>query len=144
MANLTVEKALDLFYQREMIGREAFEESINYAQVGPFNLPFPNFKARQEAVFLHDINHLITGYDTSKLGEAEVAAFELASGFPLRCWIGYFYAPLAFLGGVWFGPKRVWRAFKRGWGAKNACHLVGLPKSTLMSMTLEDFKARLG
>jgi hypothetical protein len=45
----------------------------------------PNVKSRQRALPLHDLHHLVTGYDTSWRGEAEIAAWELAAGMPWLC-----------------------------------------------------------
>lgn len=139
---LTVSKALEKFYGRELVGDDAFTKSVNYIEIGRFKIPFPNFVQRRELIYLHDINHLLTGYDTSQLGEGEVAAYELASGFPAHCWIGYLYSPFALLGGLFLNPQRVFKAMRRGWGSKNACH-ANFPKEELFKMRLGDLKTAL-
>ena len=49
--------------------------------IGRFTIRLPNPPARQRAVFFHDTNHLLTGYDTVfSRGEMEIAAWEVASG----------------------------------------------------------------
>jgi len=47
---------------------------------GRFMPLFPNVAPRVRAVKLHDLHHILTGYGTSWTGEAEIAAWELASG----------------------------------------------------------------
>jgi ubiquinone biosynthesis protein Coq4 len=74
---------------------------------------FPNTAARVRAVRFHDLHHVLTEYDTTWAGEAEIGAWELAAG------CGRHYAAWALnLGAVAIGlliaPRRVLRAFKRG------------------------------
>src|SRR5215212_7542800 len=74
---------------------------------------FPNTAARVRSVRLHDIHHVLTEYDTSWAGEAEIGAWELASGcgrhYP--AWLLNFAAVAI---GAFFWPARVWAAFRRG------------------------------
>lgn len=74
---------------------------------------FPNTAARLRSVKLHDLHHLLTGYDTTWSGEAEIGAWELASGcgrhYP--AWILNFGAVVI---GMLFWPRRVSAAFRRG------------------------------
>ena len=103
---LTVGNSLKKFYGDNYFGTEALEDSWNWVRMGPLRIPFPNLKWRKEAIYLHDIMHLVTGYDTSWIGEGEVAAYELASGFPKRYWIGYIYPPITFTIGMLIAPRR--------------------------------------
>ena len=82
-------------------------------KIGPAAVPFPNPPARQRAVWLHDLHHIATGYETSWTGEAEMAAWELGSG------CGNYYAAWVLdsmtLGvGLFVAPRRVWNAFQKG------------------------------
>ena len=74
---------------------------------------FPNTAARVRSVKLHDIHHIVTEYDTSWAGEAEIGAWELASGcgrhYP--AWVLNLGAVTI---GLLFWPRRVIAAFKRG------------------------------
>lgn len=74
---------------------------------------FPNTAARVRAVRLHDIHHILTEYDTSWTGEAEIAAWELASGCERHyaAWVLNFAAMAL---GIVLWPRRVFRAFRRG------------------------------
>ncbi len=91
--------------------------------VGRLAVPLPNLPARVRAVRLHDLHHTLTGYDTSWRGEAEIAAWELASGCK-----GYWAAWLlnfgAFAIGLFIAPRRLWHAFVRGRRSRNLYHLA--------------------
>jgi len=82
-------------------------------------MPFLNTSARRRALALHDVNHLVAGVGTGNVGEAEISAWELASG---GC--GQYAAAWALdlagmlLGMVW--PIHVIRAFAAGRMMKNA------------------------
>jgi hypothetical protein len=88
-------------------------------RLGRIPMPFLNTSARRRALALHDVNHLVAGVGTGNVGEAEISAWELASG---GC--GHYVAAWALdlagmlLGMVW--PIRVIRAFAAGRMMRNA------------------------
>jgi hypothetical protein len=88
-------------------------------RLGRIPMPFPNTAARRRALVLHDVNHLLGGFGNGNVGEAEVSAWELASG---GC--GKYLAAWALdlagmlLGMVW--PAQVVRAFAAGRRTGNA------------------------
>lgn len=106
----------------------AFGDDGGYAkkwvklQLGPLPFAFPNSAARVRAVKYHDLHHVVTGYDTDVVGEAEIGAWEIGSGCAgfVAAWILNLYAMmLGFLAG---NPRAVWRAFLRGRHTKNLYH----------------------
>jgi hypothetical protein len=135
----TVEQALKEYYETHYFGDAAMRDPIVWVNLGPLKFPMPNPKQRREVIYLHDLTHLTTGYDTSWAGEGEVAAYELASGFPAKHWIGYFYSPLAFFMGAITAPLRLIRAFRRGWRAPNL-YKLDLPREKILKMTLGELK----
>jgi hypothetical protein len=88
-------------------------------RLGQRSLPmFPNTRARVAAVRIHDLHHVAAEYDTTWLGEAEIAAWELGSGCGpyLAAWV----LNLSVFGiGCFISPRRVLRAFVRGRRTKN-------------------------
>ena len=79
---------------------------------------FPNSEMRRSAVRLHDLHHVLTGYDTSWIGEAEIGALELASGCRryVAAWVLNGAAALI---GLFLAPRRVARAFAHGRRTRN-------------------------
>ncbi|HKP76649.1 MAG TPA: hypothetical protein VJT67_14060 [Longimicrobiaceae bacterium] len=79
----------------------------------PLPVYLPNLKARVDAVRLHDLHHIVAGYATDWPGEAEIGAWEIASGCG-RYWAAWLlnFGSLAF--GVLAAPRRTYRAFMRG------------------------------
>ena len=103
----------------------AFGDDGGYAkkwvkvQLGPVPLAFLNTEARVRAVKYHDLHHVVTGYATDICGEAEIGAWEIASGCAgfVAAWVLNLYAlTLGVLSG---NPGAVWRAFLRGRHTKN-------------------------
>jgi hypothetical protein len=103
----------------------AFGDDGGYAkkwvtlQLGPLPFAFPNSAARVRAVKYHDLHHVVTGYDTNVVGEAEIGAWEIGSGCAgfVAAWILNLYAMvLGFLSGH---PRAVYRAFVRGRHTQN-------------------------
>jgi hypothetical protein len=87
-------------------------------KLGLLPFSFPNSAARVRAVRYHDLHHIVTGYQTTLKGEAEIAAFELASGctgFPAALHLNLGALAL----GLTVAPLRSLRAYARGRRASN-------------------------
>ena len=112
-------------------------------KAGPFRFAFPNTKARVRAVKLHDLHHVATGYETTWTGEAEIGAWEIASGCAdfLAAW----YLNLgAFTIGLFIAPRAVFEAFVRGRHTENLYRLEGKLRPALLESSVGDLRQRLG
>ena len=105
-------------------------------KLGPLPVVIPNTNGRRAALLRHDLHHVATGYDTTLVGEAEIGAWELASGCR-----HYYAAWVLNLGAVLIGlvlsPRRVSRAFIRGWQCTNLYRLgvdAGWPEETVTGL----------
>lgn len=92
-------------------------------KLGPLRFHLPNFGWRRRAVQIHDLHHIVTGYECSPVGEMEMAAWECAAGrFP------HPFATLVCMSlialGAMIAPARIFRAF-----------LIGRRSRTLYSVT---------
>ena len=112
-------------------------DSEPFAVVRIFYVPYPipNTRARKRAVRIHDLNHLVSGYKTDRIGELEISAWELASG---GC-RDYVAAWVLDLSGMFVGlivaPKRTTRAFLAGRRQQN---LYGFEYEELLNLTVGD------
>lgn len=101
---------------------------------------FPNTKARVRSVRLHDIHHVLTEYDTSWTGEAEIGAWELASGCG-----NHYPAWMLNLGaaaiGLLLAPRRTLRAFARGRRSRNL--YASEFSESLLDRTVGELRAEL-
>ncbi len=140
--NTTVKAALQEHYRSQEFDSDFLTAKWFYVRIGPIRIPIPNFEQRRRAIYLHDLTHILTGYDTSWTGEGEIAAWELASGFTLKYWMGWIYPPMTFLIGLLISPRKVAKAFRRGWRRPNL-YKLDFPRNKIEQMTIGDLKTRL-
>lgn len=111
--SLTLRAARALYFEQNRLGDGGYEDRWIRLKAGPLPICLPNTSARVRAVRLHDLHHLLTGYETSWRGEGEISAWEIASGCK-----GHYAAWLLNLGGLaiglCLGPKQIYAAFNRG------------------------------
>ena len=100
-----------------------------------------NSNARRRAVPYHDLHHVLTGYPTSLLGEAEIGGWELAAGtYPH--WFATLISVPAVLIGLCFAPRRVFEAFRSG---RRCRSLYREPiTAELLSSEVKAVQTRLG
>lgn len=115
-----------------------------HIHIGPFTIRLPNPPARQRAVFFHDTNHLLTGYDTVfSRGEMEIAGWEVASGCG-RYWFAWFINLVMFALGLLVCPGALFRAFVRGRRIATSMYCRRETQSTLAEMTVTGLRASIG
>ncbi|MEA2338141.1 MAG: hypothetical protein QOE82_2148 [Thermoanaerobaculia bacterium] len=95
-----------------------YEDKWVRLKAGPLTVKFPNTAARVRSVKLHDIHHILTEYDTSWIGEAEIGAWEIASGCGRHA-VAWTLNLGAFGIGLVIAPRRTYRAFVRGRHSRN-------------------------
>ena len=126
----------------------AFGDDGGYAakwvklQLGPVPFAIPNSAARVRALKFHDLHHVVTGYATNVVGEAEIGAWEIGSGCAgfVAAWILNLYAMV--LGLAAGAPGAVWRAFLRG---RHTGNLYRTPyDDMLLDAGLREVRTRLG
>jgi hypothetical protein len=115
---LTLRDARERYFAAHALGDGGYANRWVRLQAGPIPLYFPNTKQRVAAVRFHDLHHVLTGYETTWTGEAEIAAWEIASGCAhhLAAWL----LNLGALGvGLFIAPRAVFRAYARGRRTRN-------------------------
>jgi hypothetical protein len=111
--------------------------------IGPLVIPLPNPPARQRAVFFHDVNHVLTGYNTVfSDGELAIAAFEVGAGCGRYVIAWYINLCLMALG-VFIKPRLVFTAFVRGRGCSSTYERPE-DRSVLRGKTVVELRRLVG
>ena len=107
------------YYERNHFGADG-GDSLAWVPVKVAFVTFkiPNTAGRKRAVRIHDLHHVLTGYDTTLRGEAEIGAWELASGC-LRWPAAQILNTGALAMGMLIAPRRTVRAWARGRATAN-------------------------
>ena len=139
---LTLAEARSLFFARSGLGEDGgYTARWVRVETKPFPVYFPNTASRVEAAKLHDLHHIANEYATDWPGEAEIAAWEIASGCGRHGW-AWILNLGAFMVGMVLFPKRLSRAFVRGRHCPNL-YRDGFPESELPKKTVEWLRERL-
>lgn len=132
-----VRVARDRYFLANGFGTGDYRRTKFVVPLGPVALTFPN----PGVLFLHDLHHVVTGYGTDFVGEAEISAFELRAGVP---------TPLVFVLCVgslllasFVAPRRVARALGAARGARSL-YRAEIPYATALEMTVDELRRRLG
>src|SRR3954453_15589359 len=110
---VTLRAALKRFVAETGFGEEANQARWVRIRLGPIPFYFLNTKSRKRALPYLDLHHVLTGYDTSWIGEREIGAWEIASGCK-RYAAAWLYDSLAMAFGLAIDRRRVFNAFMRG------------------------------
>ncbi|HKA52158.1 MAG TPA: hypothetical protein VKJ47_00705 [Candidatus Binatia bacterium] len=137
---LTVGEARARYFAANGFAESGYEARWVRLQAGPVPLFIPNTSARARAVRFHDLHHVATGYDTTWTGEAEIGAWEVASGCAhhYAAWVLNLQALAV---GLLINPGAVFRAFLRGRHSRNLYRKVF--SDSLLAPTVGEMRRRL-
>jgi hypothetical protein len=139
---MTLAEARSLFFARSGLGDDGgYNARWVRVETKPFPVYFPNTACRVEAAKLHDLHHIAMEYETDWAGEAEIAAWEIASGCGRHGW-AWLLNLGAFTIGLFLFPRRLFRAFIRGRRSANL-YRSGFPEHELPRRTVEWLRERL-
>jgi hypothetical protein len=115
----TVGEARAVYYAANGFGDDG-GESLRWVPIRIFGITMwiPNSDARRRAVKIHDVHHVLTGFQTDLRGEGEIAAWELASGC-LRVPVAFVLDAFALGFGLAISPARMARAWALGRATRN-------------------------
>jgi hypothetical protein len=116
--HLTLRAAREMYFDANGFRDGGYADKWVKLKAGPITLAFPNIEARVRSVKLHDLHHVLTEYDTTWRGEAEIGAWELASGCAAH-WPAWILNLGAVAIGAVLCPRITWRAFARGRRSRN-------------------------
>jgi hypothetical protein len=140
--DLSLREARARYFRANGFGADGgYAASWVKVRLGPIPFAFPNTAARVRAVRFHDLHHVVTGYATDVVGEAEIAAWEIATGCAGfgAAWLLNLHALVL---GLLRAPGATWRAFARGRRTRN---LYRWPyDEALLGARVGDVRAQLG
>lgn len=137
-ASWSMSRGLTLYLKQFNLGDGGYnDKSFTLPIIARLSITLPNIKNRRDAVRYHDLHHVLTEYETGYIGEAEIGAWELASG------CGKYYSAWilnisAFLYGLIICPKRVYRAYLRGRKCKNLYH--GFEYDQILTVSIGEMR----
>ena len=111
---MTLGSARQQYFERNGLAADGgySQRWVKY-KIGPFPVGILNVKSRVRAVKLHDLHHVLTGYEADLPGEMEIGAWEIGSG--CRDYYAAWVLNVgAFALGLVMTPRVVYRAFVRG------------------------------
>lgn len=111
--NLILKDALQIYFSKYHFENGGYHLKWFKIKIGLVFIPLPNVKARVEAVKIHDIHHILTEYTATLKGEAEIGAWELASGCG-KYWAAWLLNLGSFFYGLFFFPRSLLKAFLTG------------------------------
>ena len=142
MSQPTVHEALEVFYQQTNLAPNFKNKHLLVkAKIGRFPIYMPNFSLLSN-IYVHDINHLITGYQLTWKGEFELSAWEIAAGGWGKNYIAWYLCLMGVALGVFSFPKALWVAYKKGTKQTNAHFLVN-SKEHIKQLTFDDLQQQM-
>jgi hypothetical protein len=135
--NLTLREAREVHFARGGFSEAQYAARFARFRLGRLSVWLPNTRGRARALPYHDLHHVLTEYPTTWRGEAEIAAWELASGCgrSVTVWL----INLGALGLV-LSPRATARAFRRG---RRSANLYGRAIEELLSKSVGDVRREL-
>lgn len=114
----TMGSARAAYFTANGFGEGGYDDPWVRLKIGPIPLVIPNSPQRVRSVRLHDLHHVVTGYDTTWTGEGEIGAWEIASSCADHhaAWVLNLEAMAIGLG---LAPGAMFRAFVRGRHSRN-------------------------
>lgn len=140
--NMLIKDALILLFDRFHIPANAYTAKTFIIWIGKIPIHIPNIPARVKIARYHDVHHIITGYPANWKGEAEIGAWEIATGCRTS-FIAWFLNGGAVMVGLCTHPKAVLKAFQRG--RKTHTNLYhNFDYDSLLSMTVKEVRKEVG
>lgn len=136
-AGLTVREARDRYLQANRLDTSGYGKRLFVVRLGFIPLPFPN----PGLLHLHDLHHVVTGFETNLVGEAEISVYELCAG--CRTFVIHLLCLGSILFALLLAPRRLLRAYRRSRGTRSL-YWDPTPLETILEMRVGELRAKLG
>jgi len=137
---LTIGEARARYFAANRLGEGGYDARWVKLMAGPVPFFLPNTRQRVRSVRLHDIHHVLTGYETTWTGEGEISAWEIGSGCADH-WAAWGLNLSGMAIGLFIAPRATYEAFIRGRHSANL--YSGEFDPALLSETVAGLRARL-
>jgi hypothetical protein len=145
-SSMSIREARDLYFERNGFSLAGYSAPTFTLKFLGIAVTFPSTANRKRALPLHDLHHIVTGYGTDWIGEAEISAWELRAGARTMARFGMVVYWLDISGvmlGMLISPRRIWRAFRAARGQRTLFDETE-PYDTLLEMNIDALRRRLG
>ena len=136
MSDETVRSGRDRYFADNSLTLDSYAERGFPVYVASWVVRLPN----PGLLHLHDLHHVVTGYGTGLIGEAEISAYELRAG--CRSLTVHLLCVGAILCALFVAPGRVVRAWRRARGARTLYYST-TPYETLLDMSVAELRRHL-
>ncbi|HVG90103.1 MAG TPA: hypothetical protein VNB54_01315 [Alphaproteobacteria bacterium] len=138
---MSMREALNLYFKRNGFTADAYSAPTFTIKLLGIPFTFPSTANRKKALPLHDFHHILTGYGTNWIGEAEIGAWELRAG--CNSMVTYWLNGSGVVLGLFISPRRVRRAFHAARGQRTLYRATE-PYAALLEMTVDSLRRKLG
>jgi hypothetical protein len=141
-ASLGVREGRDAYLAENGFTVEEYDAKVTKASFLGVEFSVPNTKKHREAIMLHDLHHVATGYGTDIVGEGEISAWELRRG--LRG-LGLYVGSIVIAGtlaGLALAPRRTIAAWRAS-DARGSLFQTPRPYADLLAMSVGDLRREL-
>lgn len=132
----SVRSYIDRYLKDNGYSADGYEDRRFKVSVGKFVLNFPN----PGKLPYHDLHHVVSGFGTGLVGEAEVSIYELRGGCPTNLILFLCLGSIAI--GLVLSPARVVRAWKTVKGTRTL-YASPVPYRELVEMNIADLRSSL-
>ncbi len=140
---LNIKEALQLYFSKYHFENGGYHLKHFKIKVGPVFITLPNWGDRVATAKLHDIHHVLTEYPATLKGEAEIGAWEVASGCD-KYYVAWFFNLGAFFYGLFCFPKSLFKAFMRAKRCRTNLYHGTVYDEQLLNKTVGELRETIG
>jgi hypothetical protein len=141
LLSMSMREARDSYFERNGFTADAYSAPTFTIKLLGIPFTFPSTANRKRALPLHDFHHILTGYGTSFIGEAEIGAWELRAG--CNSLVTYWLNGSGAILGLFISPRRVCRAFLAARGQRSL-YRDSTPYASLLQMSVGELREKIG
>jgi hypothetical protein len=143
--SMTVRAGRDAYLAENGFTVDAYDAKwIDVSFLG-VSIPTPNTRRRGDAIKLHDLHHVVTGFGTDVAGEAEISAWEVRRGLGgLGLYVTVIVIGVALLGLLGIAPRRTVRAWRTSRGGAGSLFRSQRDYASLLAMSVGELRRELG